>query len=102
MLSTVPIAHERFVLAERLLNEMERRHGLPRPRNRNLPPHGIDRFLVAHLPETVVGSRAPEALDFTFTPTLNDALTALRDMVRESPDGSGAAVYVHDLDAGVE
>ena len=33
---------------------------------------------------------------------MTDALDLLRDVVSESPDGRGAALYVHDLDTGVD
>jgi hypothetical protein len=43
------------------------------------------------------GPAAPDA----FAPTLADALDLLRDVVRESSDGRGAALYVHALHTGV-
>ena len=43
----------------------------------------------------------PQALEYAFAPALVDALDLLRDVVSESPDGCGAALYVHDLDTGV-
>jgi hypothetical protein len=68
------IEQERLFVAERLLSEIERRHGLPHPANREVHPVIVDRFLTAYLPETRDGQRAPSALEF------------------------GAALYIHDLD----
>ncbi len=88
-------------MAERLLSEIERRHGLPHPRQREIPPVIIDRFLAAYLPEAREGEPAPLTLEYAFAPSLTEALTLLRDVVKDSTDGRGAALYVHDLDTGV-
>lgn len=95
------LEQERLLIAERLLTEIERRHGLPHPRHREIPTIIIDRFLAAYLPEAREGELAPLALEYAFAPSLTDALQLLRDVVRESADGRGAALYVHDLDTGV-
>ena len=100
MLSTA-IEQERLLIAERLLTEIERRHGLPHPRQRELDPVIMDRFLAIYLPEAREGEPVPQALEYAFAPALTDALDLLRDAVSESPDGRGAALYVHDLDIGV-
>lgn len=100
MLSTT-IEQERLLIAERLLSEIERRHGLPHPAQRELHPVIMDRFLAVYLPETRDGENIPQALEYAFAPTLTDALALLRDVVSESADGFGAALYVHDLDTGV-
>lgn len=88
-------------MAERLLTEIERRHALPPSNHRDLLPVITDRFLAAYLPETREGEPAPRALEYAFARTLTEALELLRDVVSESPDGSGAALYVHDLDVGM-
>src|SRR5262249_35273497 len=80
---------------------IERRHGLPHPTKRELDPVIIDRFLAAYLPEAREGEPAPQALEFAFAPTLTESLDLLRDVVCESRDGRGSALYVHDLDIGV-
>ena len=98
---SVALEQERLLIAERLLTEIERRHGLPHPENRELDPVIIDRFLAAYLPEAREGEFAPLALEYAFAPTLADSLDLLRDVVSESPDGCGSALYVHDLDTGV-
>jgi hypothetical protein len=100
MLST---AHEqeRLLIAGRLLSEIERRHGLPHPIQRELHPVIMDRFLAVFLPESREGEPVPQALEYAFAASLSDALHLLRDVVSESPDGRGAALYVHDLDTGV-
>jgi hypothetical protein len=95
------LEQERLLIAERLLTEIERRHGLPHPAQRDIPPIIIDRFLAAYLPEAREGELAPLALEYAFAPSLSDALVLLRDVVRETSDGSGAALYIHDLDTGV-
>ena len=95
------IEHERLLIAERLLSEIERRHGLPHPIQRELHPVIMDRFLAVYLPETREGEPVPQAVEYAFAPTLTDALDLLRESVSESPDGCGAALSVHDLDPGV-
>ncbi|MDQ3138812.1 MAG: hypothetical protein M3Q93_14645 [Gemmatimonadota bacterium] len=100
MLSTA-IEQERLLIAQRLLSEIERRHGLPHPIQRELDPVIMDRFLAVYLPEAREGEPVPEALEYAFAPTMAGALDLLRDSLSESPDGRGAALYVHDLDTGV-
>jgi len=95
------LEQERMLIAMRLLTEIERRHGLPHPRQREIPPIIIDRFLAAYLPEAREGEPAPLTLEYAFAPSLTDALHLLRDVVHETNDGCGAALYVHDLDTGV-
>ena len=95
------LEQERLLLAERLLTQIERRHGLPHPINREIHPVITDRFLAAYLPEAREGEPAPLALEYAFAPSLTDALQLLRDVVQEPADGRGAALYVHDLDTGV-
>ena len=56
------IEQERVFVAERLLFEIERRHGLPHPAQREIHPVIVDRFLTAYLPETRDGEPAPLAL----------------------------------------
>jgi len=95
------LEQERVLIAERLLSEIERRHGLPHPDHRELDPVIIDRFLAAYLPESREGELAPQALEYVFTATLTEALDLLRNAISESPGGRGAALYVHDLHTGV-
>ena len=95
------LEQERLLLAARLLSEIERRHGLPHPINREIHPVIIDRFLAAYLPEAREGEPAPLALEYAFAPSLTDSLKLLQEVVSESADGRGAALYVHDLDTGV-
>jgi hypothetical protein len=92
------IEQERLFVAERLLSEIERRHGLPKPTNREIHPVIVDRFLTAYLPETRDGEPAPSALEFAFSPSLTEALNLLRGVVSETDTGFGAALYVYDLD----
>ena len=95
------LEQERLLIAERLLSEIERRHGLPHPIQRELYPVIMERFLCVYLPEAREGEPVPQALEYAFASTLTDALDLLRDVVTESSDGRGAALYVHDLDTGV-
>lgn len=95
------IEQERLFVAERLLSEIERRHGLPHPAQREIHPVIIDRFLTAYLPETRDGEPAPLALEYAFSPSLSEALDLMREVVTEVPSGYGAALYVHDLDTGI-
>jgi hypothetical protein len=95
------IEQERLFVAERLLYEIERRHGLPHPANREIHPVIIDRFLTAYVPETRDGEPAPSALEFAFSPTMTEALEAMRRVVTETETGFGAALYIHDLDTGI-
>jgi hypothetical protein len=97
----VALDQERLLLAERLLTEIERRHGLPHPSKREIHPVIIDRFLAAYLPEAREGEPAPLALEYAFAPSLTDSLKLLQEVVSESAAGRGAALYVHDLDTGV-
>ena len=95
------LEQERLFVAERILTEIERRHSLPHPAQRELHPVIIERFLTAYLPETRDGEPAPLALEFAFSRSLSEALDLMREVVSESPSGSGAALYVHDLDTGI-
>lgn len=95
------LEQERVLIAERLLSEIERRHGLPHPNQRDLHPVIVDRFLAAYLPEAREGELAPLALEYAFAPSLTEALKLLRNVVSESPHGRGSALYIHDLHTGV-
>jgi hypothetical protein len=95
------LEHERLLIAERLLTAIERRHGLPHPINREIHPVIIDRFLAAYLPEAREGEPVPLTLEYAFAPSLTESLRLLQEVVSESADGRGAALYVHDLDTGV-
>jgi len=94
------IEQERLFVAERLLSEIERRHGLPHPANREIHPVIVERFLTVYMPETRDGEPAPSTLEFAFSPTLTEALTLARNVVSETETGFGAALYIHDLDTG--
>jgi hypothetical protein len=87
-------------MAERLLTDIERRHGLPHAPSRDIHPFVIDRFLVAYLPETHDGEPVPQAVEFAFTPTLGEAVDLLRRTVSDTDHGFGTACYIHDLNTG--
>lgn len=95
------LEQERLFVAERLLSEIERRHSLPHPAQREITPVIVDRFLTAYLPETRDGEPAPLALEYAFSASLSEALDLMREVVSETPSGSGSALYVHDLDTGI-
>ena len=95
------LEQERLFVAERLLSEIERRHGLPHPVRREIPPVIVERFLTAYLPETREGEPAPLAIEYAFARSLSEALDLMREVVSESTSGCGAALYVHDLDTGL-
>jgi|SRR5687767_15802554 hypothetical protein len=99
-MATVLLEQERLIVAERLLREIERRHGLAPSDHPDLQPAVIDRFLAAYLPETREGEPAPNTIEYAFTPTLSEAVQLLARVVDETPGGWGAAAYVHDLDTG--
>ncbi len=101
MLTSTTIEQERRFIADRLLTEIERRHGLSHPATRDTLSSIIDRFLTAYLPESRDGELAPDALEYTCTSTMVEALDFLRGVVQESERGRGAAVYVYDLDIGI-
>jgi hypothetical protein len=95
---SVALEQERVILADRLLNEIERRHGLAHSAHQDLHPAIVDRFLAAYIPETRDGEPAPSAVEYAFTPTLTEAIELLRRVVVESRHGYGSAIYVHDLE----
>jgi hypothetical protein len=95
------LEQERLLLAERLLSEIQRRHALPRSHQLPLNQFLVDRFLAAYLPETREGEPAPRAVEYAFTPTVDEAMALLKDVVTESPGGWGTAIYIHDLDTGL-
>jgi hypothetical protein len=95
------IEQERLFVAERLLSEIERRHGLPHPANRDIHPVIVDRFLTAYVPETRDGEPAPSAVEFAFARSLVEALQVVQGIVSETDTGFGAALYIHDLDTGI-
>ncbi|MEA2725492.1 MAG: hypothetical protein QOH59_3263 [Gemmatimonadales bacterium] len=101
MLPAAVLEQERLFVAERLLTEIERRHSLPHPAQREIHPVIIDRFLTAYLPETRDGEPAPLALEYAFSRSLGEALELMREVVSEAPSGYGAALYVYDLDTGI-
>src|SRR5215216_1414158 len=86
------LEQERLFVAERLLSGIERRHGLPHPAHREIPPVIVERFLTAYLPETREGEPAPLALEYAFARSLSEALDLMRDVVSESTSGCGAAL----------
>ncbi|MDQ2670590.1 MAG: hypothetical protein M3Y31_08170 [Gemmatimonadota bacterium] len=102
MQQSVALEQERLLLAERLLSEIERRHGLPHHTNAQLNQAAVDRFLVAYLPETRDGEPVPQSLEFAFAPTIDEATALLSRVASHTSDGWGSACYIHDLSTGDE
>jgi hypothetical protein len=100
MQQSVALEQERLLLAERLLSEIERRHGLPHHSDAQLDASAVDRFLVAYLPETRDGEPVPQSLEFAFAPTISDATGLLSRVASHTTDGWGSACYIHDLTTG--
>jgi hypothetical protein len=100
MQETVALEQERSMLAERLLRDIERRHGLLHPASAEINPTIADRYLVAYLPETHEGAPVPQTVEFAFTPTLQEAVRMLGRVVEETDHGWGSACYVYDLNTG--
>jgi hypothetical protein len=96
-MSLVALDHERHSRADRLLQEIVRRHGLPAADVNDYPE--IDRFLVAFVPEASTTFAAAHGVEVAFTGSMMTALKVLKRYVEEADD-SGAGAYIHDLDAG--
>lgn len=96
-MSLVALDHERHSRADRLLQDIARRHGLPAADIDDYPE--LDRFLVAFVPEASTTFAAAHTVEVSFADTMSTALKVLRRAVDEADD-SGAAAYIHDLDAG--
>jgi hypothetical protein len=100
-MTPVAIAHERVSRADRLLQEIAIRHGVPMSATESVAADPIGRFLVAYVPESRPGTAAFHEVEYAFTPSMSDALDLLGRVISESHEGEGAAAYVHDLDAGM-
>jgi hypothetical protein len=100
-MTPVALEHERFARADRLLQDIARRHGVPTSQAEGIPADAIDRFLVAYVPENRPDEPALHEIAYAFTPSMTDALELLRRVMQESAEGEGAAAYVHDLDTGL-
>lgn len=102
-MSLVALELERQTRADRLVQEIAARHGLPPVKNnidRNAVP--TDRFLVAYVPDVAGIPDTPHAVEYAFASSMLASIEALRRVVTESPGGAGSAAYVHDLDGGME
>ncbi|MFL5521582.1 MAG: hypothetical protein ACJ8B6_11635 [Gemmatimonadales bacterium] len=99
-MTPVALEHERLTRADRLLQEIAIRHGVPSNAAESVMADLIDRFLVAYVPESRPGTSSHE-VEYAFMPSMSDALDLLGKVISESSDGEGAAAYIHDLDAGM-
>lgn len=101
-MSVVALELERQARADRLVQEIAARHGLP-------PVHSIarhagptERFLVVYVPDVAGLLDTPHAVEYAFSASMLAAIDVLRRVVTEFPGGTGAAAYVYDLDGGME
>lgn len=101
-MSLVALELERQARADRLVQEIAARHGLPpvHSTDRNTVP--TDRFLVAYVPDVAGIPGTAHAVEYVFASSMLASVDALRRVVTESPGGAGSAAYVHDLDGGME
>jgi hypothetical protein len=101
-MSLVALELDRQVRADRLVQEIAARHGLPPIHSiaRNAGP--TDRFLVAYVPDVAGIDDRPHAVEYAFASSMLASIEELRRVVAESPGGAGSAAYVHDLDGGME
>jgi hypothetical protein len=97
-MSLVALEHERHSRADRLLQEITRRHGRTAAAIDDYPE--LDRFLVAFVPDANSTFAAAHSVEVSFTSSMSSALKVLRRWA-EDADDSGAAAYIHDLDAGL-
>ncbi|MFL5505359.1 MAG: hypothetical protein ACJ8AU_00635 [Gemmatimonadales bacterium] len=100
-MTPVALEHERLTRADRLLQEIAIRHGVPSNAAESVMADLIDRFLVAYVPESRPGTSSSHEVEYAFMPSMSDALDLLGKVISESSDGEGAAAYIHDLDAGM-
>jgi hypothetical protein len=100
-MSLVALEHDRHARADRLLQEIAARHGLPPTPNIDGNTVTTDRFLAARVSDGATAGRAQHAIEFSFAASLSEALDLLRQVTRGIAD-AGSAVYVHDLDAGMQ
>ena len=100
-MTPVALEHERLTRADRLLQEIARRHAVPPSPAEHAATEQVQRFLAAYVPETRPGSAAVHEVEYAFTPSMSDAINLLDKVISESNDGEGAAAYVHDLDTGL-
>jgi hypothetical protein len=100
-MTPVALEHERLTRADRLLQEIAMRHGVPTAAAEHVPADAVDRFLVAYVPESRPGAPSAHEVEYGFTSSMSDALELLEKVISESRDGEGAAAYVHDLDTGL-
>jgi hypothetical protein len=99
-MTPVALEHERLTRADRLLQDIALRHGLPTTSAEHVA-EPVERFLVAYVPESRPGGLLAHEVEYAFTPSMSDALELLEKVISESHDGEGAAAYVHDLDTGL-
>jgi hypothetical protein len=100
-MTPVALEHERLTRADRLLQEIAIRHGVPTTATESVVADLTDRFLVAYVPESRPGAPTLHEVEYAFTPSMSDALELLGKVISESSEGEGAAAYIHDLDAGM-
>ncbi len=101
-MSLVSLELDRQVRADRLVQEIAARHGLPPAQSINHSAEVTDRFLVAYVPDVTGMPGTPHAVEFAFASSMLESIDALRNVATESSGGDGSAAYVYDLDGGME
>lgn len=101
-MSLVALELDRQVRAERLVQEIVARHGLPPAHS--IPRHSgtTERFLVAYVPDVAGIAGTPHAVEYTFAESMLASIEELQRLVKEAPGGAGSAAYLHDLDGGMD
>ena len=101
-MSLVALELDRQVRADRLMQEIAARHGLPPIHSVSRHSGPTDRFLVAYVPDVAGIPGTPHAVESAFASSMLASIEELQRVVTESPGGAGSAAYVHDLDGGME
>lgn len=101
-MSLVALELDRKVRADRLVQEIAARHGLPPVHSIDRHDGPTDRFLIAYVPDVGGIPGTPHAVEYAFASSMLASVEELRRVVGESPGGAGSAAYVHDLDGGME
>ena len=99
-MSLVALELDRQARADRLMQEIAARHGLPPIQN--IAHHSTDRFLVAYVPDVAGIPGTPHGVEYAFASSMLASIEELQRVATESPGGAGSAAYVHDLDGGME
>ena len=99
-MSMVALELERQARADRLVQEIAARHGLPAQNvDQTTDP---DRFLVAYVPDVGGTAGTPHAVEYAFASSMLSSIDLLKRVAADTSGNAGTAAYVHDLDGGME